>query len=51
MTIKLRSKVNFPATVNATGGLAVSKSNGIWTVQPDWSYLSLETVIPDASGP
>lgn len=48
--LKLRSKVNFPATVNATGGLAVSKSNGIWTVQPDWSYLSLETVIPDAAG-
>lgn len=50
MTIKLRSKVNFPATVNATGGLGISKSNGIWTVKPDWSYLSLETVIPDASG-
>lgn len=50
MTIKLRSKVNFPATVNATGGLAVAKANGIWTVEPDWSYLTLETVIPDASG-
>jgi hypothetical protein len=50
MTIKLRSKVNFPATVTATGGLAVAKANGIWTVEPDWSYLSLETVIPDASG-
>ncbi len=50
MTIKLRSKVNFPATVNATGGLGVSKSKGIWTVEPDWSYLSLETAIPDASG-
>lgn len=48
--LKLRSKVNFPATVTATGGLAVSKSNGIWTVEPDWSYLSLETSIPDASG-
>ena len=48
--LKLRSKVNFPATVTATGGLAVSKSNGIWTVQPDWTYLSLETVIPDAAG-
>ena len=50
MTIKLRSKVNFPATVTATGGLAVAKANGIWTVEPDWSYLSLETVIPDAAG-
>ena len=50
MTIKLRSKVNFPATVTATGGLAVAKANGVWTVEPDWSYLSLETTIPDASG-
>lgn len=48
--LKLRSKVNFPATVTATGGLAVAKANGIWTVEPDWSYLTLETVIPDASG-
>lgn len=48
--LKLRSKVNFPATVTATGGLAVDKTNGIWTVRPDWSYLSLETVIPDAAG-
>lgn len=48
--LKLRSKVNFPATVTATGGLAVAKANGIWTVEPDWSYLTLETVIPDAAG-
>ncbi len=47
--LKLRSKVNFPATVTATGGLAVAKTNGIWTVEPDWSYLSLETSLPDAS--
>ena len=50
MTIKLRSKVNFPATVTATGGLAVAKENGVWTVEPDWAYLSLETTIPDAAG-
>lgn len=47
--LKLRSKVNFPATVTATGGLDVAKANGIWTVQPDWSYLTLETTIADAS--
>lgn len=47
--LKLRSKVNFPATVTATGGLAVVKANGIWTVRPDWSYLTLETTIADAS--
>lgn len=50
MTLKLRAKVNFPATVAATGGLKVDKSNGAWTVSPDWSYLTLETVIPDAAG-
>lgn len=49
MTLKLRAKVNFPATVTANGGLQVVKSNGIWTVSPDWTDLTLETVIPDAS--
>lgn len=49
MTLKLRAKVNFPATVAATGGLQVVKANGAWTVSPDWSYLTLETVIPDAA--
>lgn len=49
MTLKLRAKVNFPATVAATGGLKVDKSNGAWTVSPDWSYLTLETTIPDAA--
>jgi len=46
MTLKLRAKVNFPATVTATGGLKVVKANGAWTVSPDWSYLTLETSIP-----
>lgn len=50
MTLKLRAKVNFPATVTATGGLQVVKANGIWTVSPDWTYLTLETSIPDAAG-
>lgn len=49
MTLKLRAKVNFPATVMATGGLQVVKANGIWTVSPDWTDLTLETTIPDAS--
>lgn len=47
MTLKLRAKVNFPATVTATGGLQVVKQNGIWTVSPKWDDLTLETVIPD----
>lgn len=50
MTLKLRAKVNFPATVTATGGLQVVKANGIWTVSPDWTDLTLETTIPDAEG-
>lgn len=50
MTLKLRAKVNFPATVGATGGLKVEKSNGAWTISPDWSYLTLETAVPDAAG-
>ena len=48
--LKLRSKVNFPATVTATGGIAVAKSNGIWRVEPDWSYLTLEVTVPNPSG-
>lgn len=49
MTLKLRAKVNFPATVGATGGIQVVKSNGAWTISPDWTDLSLETSIPDPS--
>lgn len=50
MTLKLRAKVNFPATVTASGGLQVVKSNGIWTVSPKWTDLTLETTLPDAAG-
>ena len=46
MTLKLRAKVNFPASVTATGGLQVVKANGVWTVAPDWTYLTLETSVP-----
>lgn len=49
-TVKLRGKVNFPATVTATGGLGISKALGIWTVTPQWSDLTLETTIPNPSG-
>ena len=35
MALKLRTKVNFPATVTATGGLKVVKNNGTWTVSAD----------------
>lgn len=40
MALKLRTKVNFPATVTGTGGFKVVKSNGVWTVSPDFSALA-----------
>jgi len=43
MALKLRTKVNFPATVTATGGLKVVKNNGAWTVSPDFSQLAALT--------
>lgn len=45
MTLKLRAKVNFPATVTAVGGIGVSKTNGIWTVEPRWGDLTLVTTL------
>lgn len=42
-SLKLRAKVNFPATVTATGGFKVVKQSGIWTVSPDWTQLDLVT--------
>ncbi|RTL52892.1 MAG: hypothetical protein EKK40_07015 [Bradyrhizobiaceae bacterium] len=47
MTIKLRQRVNFPATVTASGGLAVTKDNGKWNVAPDWSVLTQVTSLSD----
>ena len=43
MALKLRTKVNFPATVTATGGLKVVKNNGAWTVSPDFAQLAALT--------
>lgn len=43
--LKLRAKVNFPATVTAEGGFQVIKENGVWTVSPKWDDLSLVTVL------
>lgn len=47
-TVKLRGKVNFPATVTAEGGFQIVKENGVWTLSPKWDDLTLETTIPDA---
>lgn len=38
--LKLRAAVRFPAQVQGSGGLVVSKTNGIWTVKPNFSALS-----------
>lgn len=48
-TVKLRGKVNFPATVTAEGGFEIAKANGIWTLRPKWTDLAVETTIPDPS--
>lgn len=41
--LKLRTPVPFPARVQGSGGIAVSKGNGIWTVEPDFSGLAAIT--------
>lgn len=44
--LKLRMTPVFPATVLGAGGIGVSKANGQWTIQPNWTALKLETTIP-----
>lgn len=39
--LRLRSRVNFPATVRGIGGIGVAKSSGEWIVQPQFSDLPL----------
>jgi hypothetical protein len=45
--IRGRVLVRVPATLQATGGLAVEKEDGVWTLSPDWTVLALEETIPD----
>ena len=45
--IKLRSPVPFPAAVVGNGGIAVTKSNGLWLIEPDFSALSTISVLAD----
>lgn len=47
--VKGRVLASFPSTVEGTGGIAVSKSNGVWTIEPAWDDLSVETTLADAS--
>lgn len=39
--LRLRAKVNFPATVTGTGGIGVSKESGVWLIEPTWDDLDL----------
>src|SRR5690349_20296903 len=38
--LKLRVPINFPVSVVGAGGIKVSKSNGRFTVQPDFSVIA-----------
>lgn len=39
--LKIKVPVNFPTSVTGTGGIKVSKSNGIWTIEPDFTALTV----------
>jgi hypothetical protein len=47
--IKGRVLASFPSLVEGSGGIRVSKQNGIWTIEPSWSDLAVETTLADAS--
>lgn len=38
-TIKGRVLASFPASVEGSGGIGVTKSNGVWTIEPAWDAL------------
>lgn len=46
---KGRVLASFPANVEGAGGIGVSKANGVWTIEPDWDALNVETTLADAS--
>ncbi len=48
--LRLRSRVNFPATVTGEGGFTVRKENGHWIVAPDFSDLN-EITAPQLTDP
>jgi len=41
--IKGRVVVNFPASVDGTNGISVTKANGAFTIASDWSDLAENT--------
>lgn len=38
--ISIRVLPKIPATLTASGGIAVSKVNGVWTIKPNWPALT-----------
>ena len=38
--MKIKTPVPFPANVAGTGGIKVTKANGVWTIEPDFSALN-----------
>lgn len=45
--IRGRVLARIPASLAATNGFKVTKANGIWTIEPDFSQLSVVTVLDD----
>jgi hypothetical protein len=45
--IKLRSPVPFPALVVGNGGIKVTKTNGQWSIEPDFTALAAISVLAD----
>lgn len=39
-SLKIKAQVPFPTLVQATGGIKVAKSGGIWTISPDFPALA-----------
>ena len=49
--IRVNVNVPFPALVAGAVGIKVTKSNGIWTIAPDYSAFPISTVIPAVNLP
>jgi hypothetical protein len=47
--VKGRVLASFPSLVEGSGGISVSKQNGVWTIEPGWGDLAIETTLADAS--
>jgi hypothetical protein len=48
--VRVNVNVPFPALVRGAAGLKVTKQNGIWTIQPDFSGLNQGTPPPNQFG-